>query len=89
MSEEKLAVSFDWSGIKIPLGVDTKKAISKMVKDEAYNLINNDATFMKDMLAHVLIDNKKCIVELLKPVIRELFEEKAFTINIKGWWNDE
>jgi hypothetical protein len=89
MSDEKTNITLSWSGIKFELPIDTGKAIQELIKSEALKLISNDTSFMKEMINHIMIDHRKVIVELLKPVMKEMFEDKAFSINIKGWWNDE
>jgi hypothetical protein len=88
MSDEKTKFRLSWSGIDIELPIDTGKAVQEFIKSEALKLITTDTSFMKDMINHVMVDNRKVIVELLKPVMREMFEDKAFSINIKGWWNE-
>ena len=85
MSDGKTNVTLCWSGIKFELPIDTGKAIQELIKSEALKLIRDDTSFMKEMINHVMIDNRKVIVELLKPVMKEMFEDKSLSISIKGW----
>jgi hypothetical protein len=86
--EENSKISINWNDISIPITVDIRKSISNLIYEEARNLIKTDATFVKEMLAHVLIDNRKTIVDLLKPVLQEMFDDNGFHVKVSGWWDE-
>jgi len=90
MSEQNKTnkLTIHWDGIDIPMNLNLDKSIQDLIYQEARKIIEKDTAFVQDMLNHVLIDNRKTIIQLLKPILKEMFEEQGFKITVHGWWED-
>ena len=70
-------------GIKIPFDAEMKKAVTKLVYDQMYDIMHSDID-LQEKFIKVGLSYKPSFISIFKPIVKEIMEDMDFTVNFEA-----
>jgi len=85
--KDKSRITLNIGNVHIPLDEHLVKAIEEIVRRKMNDIMQNNET-MKKLLANAIMNHKKYLAEVLKPVVKTVFDDVVQDLRVKPYWDD-